>query len=587
MNRGIEADSARAWIAAAAPPDMAASLGASVGEWAEGNLPVFALWRFLGRRLGSAGLLDPARDAARRAVAAADGDPLPLAELARLDFAAGDDTAARALAERVPAGHPSRLDARLLLAEMSDRPDTGLAAEIAGLLHARPDWGDAHELWHRLLRRHGLEDAAGFLMGWMKACGAGPTPLMHMAQILLEGGHADQAAPILANLWRANEDSLGPVIGRHHAAIPPDPAAEADLRHRIEAAQALPEDGLPIHPLPTPPSRLPERVLYVGPDQTGTSPSFPNDLAQHLGDAARAAGGSMAHYADPAITGPDRPRMTDAARAGRIAAFIDHLRRTRPQVVILDCCWSPMRGDIDPAALAAVKAETGLSLLCLFRDAQEPSISLIRHWAALADGLILPDPFSPVFDAANADLAAKALVIPIPAPFGPEPPPQPRHGLLFIGGLGQFHRPILVGALTETGIDFTAILGTRRRELAPDLAAYAALLADSRAVLNIAVHHRDQRLITGRVWETIAAGGLLLEQTGSATPRFFQPYRHYLPWSDMADIVHACRMLAANDDLRRTIIASARDWSARHYAPARVWGALMALSGHDGTGIPA
>lgn len=577
MDRGQEADAARAWIAAAAPPDMAASLGRDVGEWAEGTLPAFALWRFLGRRLGTVGLLTPAIEAARRALAAAPGDPQLQAELARLDFAAGNDDAARVLAEQVPPGHPSSLDALLLLSELDAQPDPDLDAEITALLNARPDWGRDHDHWHRLLRCRGLEEAAGFVMGWMKAQGTAPAPLMHMAQILLEGGHADQAIPILANLWRANHDSLAPVIGPHHDAVPADPAVEAELRRRIGAALALPEDRLPVHPLPALSGPMPERVLYVGPDMTGAAPSFPNDLADHLGKAARAAGGTMAHYADSAITGPDRPRLSDSARAGRIGALIAHLRQTRPDVVILDCCWSPLRGDLDPAALAAVKAETGLTLLCLFRDAQEPSISLIRHWAALADGLILPDPLSPVFEPANADLAAKALVIPIPAPFGADPPAHPRHGLLFIGGLGQFHRPILVGALMATGIDFTAILGARRRTAAPDLAAYGALLADSRAVLNIAVHHQDQRLITGRVWETIAAGSVLLEQSGSATSRFFQPYRHYLPWDDMADIVHSMRVLEANDDLRRAIIASARDWSARHYAPARVWAALMAL----------
>lgn len=576
MSRGSEAEAARDWIATAAPPDMAASLAASVGEWSAGDLPAFALWRFLGRRLAAVGLLDPATDAARRALQAAPDDPQLQAELARLDFAAGNDDAARALAEQVPPGHSSSLDALLLLSELDAQPDPDLDAEISTLLNARPDWGGDHDHWHRLLRRRGLEEAAGFVMGWIKAKGAGPTPLMHMAQILLEGGHADQAVPILANLWRANEDRLAPVIGPCHGAVPADPAAETELRRRIETALALPENRLPVHPLPGRSGPMPERVLYVGPDMTGASPSFPNDLADHLGNAARAAGTAMTHYADPAITGPDRPRLSDSARAARIGALVGHLRQTRPDVVILDCCWSPMRGDLDPAALAAVKAETGLTLLCLFRDAQEPSISLIRHWATLADGLILPDPLSPVFEPANADLAAKALVIPIPAPFGPEPPAHPRHNLLFIGGLGQFHRPILVGALMGTGLDFTAIVGARRQAVAPDLAAYGALLADSRAVLNIAVHHQDQRLITGRVWETIAAGSVLLEQSGSATPRFFQPYRHYLPWTDMADIVHSMRVLEACDDLRKAIIASARDWSARHYAPARVWAALMA-----------
>ena len=183
-----------------------------------------------------------------------------------------------------------------------------------------------------------------------------------------------------------------------------------------------------------------------------------------------------------------------------------------------------------------------------------------------------------MFEAGNADLAAKTLIIPVPAAPLPETQQPPRHGLTFIGGLGQIHRPILIGGLLTAGIDFTAVIGEMRRRRAPDLESYAALLADSRAVLNIAVHHQDQRLITGRIWETIAAGGLLLEQAGSGITTFFTPYRHYLPWGGIADIVQACRFLERHDDLRRAMIASARDWSARHYAPDKVWQALMSLA---------
>ena len=69
---------------------------------------------------------------------------------------------------------------------------------------------------------------------------------------------------------------------------------------------------------------------------------------------------------------------------------------------------------------------------------------------------------------------------------------------------------------------------------------------------------------------------MLLEQGGSGITAFFTPYRHYLPWSNIADIVQAYRFLERHDDLRRAMIAAARDWSARHYGPDRVWRALMA-----------
>jgi len=579
MERRRIAEAARAWSGQAAPPDMAATLAADIGDWEGGALPPSALWRRLGQRFATAGLLDPARAAGRRALACSPGDPLAQAEQARLELAAGADEAARALAEAIPAGHPCYGDALLVLGELSPEPDPDLAAEITLSLLARPHWGEPHDQGLSLLRRwDGAEAAAGFLDRWMAANGLASAPLAQLARTLLETGAHQRAGPILANLWCSNAAELAPIIGAAAAPGPGDPAAEAELRRRVVAALALPEAGLAVHPLPDmAPEDLPERVLYVGPASIGDSPSFPNDLAEHLGTAAAAAGRTLTLYSDPAVTGPGRMRLSDAARARRLDALADHVRHHRPQVMILDCCWSPLRGDLDPAALMRLKAETGLRLLCLFRDAQEPSLGLIRHWAAAADGLVVFDPLSPLFDPGNGDIGAKALAIPVPASQLPPPPERPRHGLIFLGGLGQIHRAILIGGLLAMGIDFTAIIGEMRRQLAPDLASYAALLADSRAVLNIAVHHRDQRLVTGRVWETIAAGGLLLEQDGSGTTAFFTPYRHYLPWDGIGQIVEACRFLDRHDDLRRAMIAAARDWSARHYGPDRVWRAVMAL----------
>ena len=580
MKRRQTSETARAWVGQMAPPDMAASLDDALDDWEGGTLPPSALWRYLGRRFAAVGLLDPAREAGRRAVAEAPDQSGLRAELARLELAAGADAAARDLAETIPATDAAYGEALLVLGVLAPEADPDLAAEITAFLLARPHWSDQHEQGLALLRDwSGPEAAAGLVVDWLKAHGLAPAPIMQMARLLLESGAHQQACPILANLWRSNADELAPLIGPAAAAFPDDPAAGAELCRRVQDALALPEAGLAVHPLPDASQDLPERVLYVGPALTGVGPSFPNDLAEHLGNAAAAAGRAMTTYCDRAITGPTRMRLSDAERARRIDALAGHIRAQRPQVMILDCGWSPLRGDLDPPTLARLKAETGLRLLCLFRDAQTPSLSLIRHWAAAADGLVLFDPLSPVFDGANPDLAAKALVIPVPARPLPPPPEPPHHGLIFIGGLGQSHRPILIGGLLDAGIGVTAILGDRRLRLAPDLDAYAALLADSRAVLNIAVHHQDQRLVTGRVWETIAAGGLLLEQDGSGTPAFFTPYRHYLPWSDITGIVTACHMLERRPDLRRAMIVAARDWSARHYGPDRVWRALMVLAG--------
>lgn len=582
MDRGQVAAAARCWASQAAPADMGPSLDAILADWERGNLPAYALWRFLAKRFTSVGLLDPAREAGIRALEDAPDQPELLLEQARMELAAGASEQARDLAETIPPDHPLACDALLVIAEISDTPDADLAAEITLGLMARRTWTSTHEQGLRLLRRwQGADEASKFLFSWIRDNDPTPESLALLATILLETGRYDHACPILANLWNSNAEDLLPLIGPAPGVSSPAPAPEVqDVLHRsVLAALSLPQSKLATFPLPETSQELPSRILYVGPAEIGAPPNtFPNDLAEHWRNAAQAAGCRLEMYCDPALTGPGRPRLSDQERASRIKLLVEHLRATQPQVLILDCCWTLMRGDLDPRTLIRVKAETGTRLLCMFRDAQTPAMPLIRYWAEAADGIVLFDPLSPVFLPENADLALKAQAFPVPARHGPPPPPLPRHGLTFIGGLGQLHRPILIGALLATGLDVTAIIGERRAVIAPDMTAYGAILADSHAVLNIAVHSDSERLITGRVWETIAAGGLLLEQTGSGTPSFFTPYRHYLPWSSADDIIQAFHFLKAHPDLRQAMITSAQDWSRRHYGPDKVWRALMSLA---------
>ncbi|MBV5324344.1 MAG: hypothetical protein J0626_03210, partial [Rhodospirillaceae bacterium] len=199
---------------------MIRALESSLEDWERGSLPAYAMWRYLAKRFASVGLLDPAREAGRHAMAAAPDEGFIRVEQAQMEWAAGADDVALQLAESIPLDHPAICDALLVLADLSPAPDPDLAAEITAALMVRRTWESVHARGLALLHRWGdAESAVKFLLSWIQVNGATPPPLVHLAQTLLEAGHHDQAAPILANLWTSNTADLDPLIGPPLTAI--------------------------------------------------------------------------------------------------------------------------------------------------------------------------------------------------------------------------------------------------------------------------------------------------------------------------------------------------------------------------------
>jgi hypothetical protein len=94
-------------------------------------------------------------------------------------------------------------------------------------------------------------------------------------------------------------------------------------------------------------------------------------------------------------------------------------------------------------------------------------------------------------------------------------------------------------------------------------------------VLNVSRHGPGQHLVTGRVWETVAAGALLIEQDNPATAHYFVPYRHYLPWRSIEEIVHLAHFIERRPDAIARIAGDAHAWASARYGADRFWSTLL------------
>ncbi|OAN50774.1 glycosyltransferase family protein [Magnetospirillum moscoviense] len=528
--------------------------------------------------LGEAGAIV----ALKAALALYPGDLDLVRALAETEYRTGAEAAAR---DRLaPLADQDAAAAILLLTfdRQQKRLDRAVLMRAADLVLNVAPWGAVHEDFIQLCRDGGVPElGVQFLSAWLTHRGMSLWPYLRAGELMLEAGELAGSARVLLDLWGRNPTAtelVGPWTG-----IPDDDAAtEARILDEIEHAFASPDEDLPVHPLPDC-ARDPAdvTVLYLGAEQASSGVAAANDLAGHFAAAARAAGGRFIPWLDSTLSAVRIGPCSDSELCRRKEAFLAELERVRPDILLCDSQTVPGLRFPTVPEIRELKARLGFKLVHVSRDSLRAVDNQMQLWADVADHILLFDPCAYVLrDPEHRDLAAKAFAIPVPAvhpPFVPSGRP-PQHQLLFVGSTFAPHRSFLLAGLASADIGLELVIGEKRRQLAPDDGAYAGLLASSRAVLNVAAHAAGEsgRLVTGRVWETIASGSLLVEQLHEGTARFFQPWRHFIPWSEPADIIKRWRVLSRHEDVRARIAAEAHGWAQRHYGVDKVWRAIIA-----------
>jgi hypothetical protein len=570
------------WINALRP-GSGTEIGLSdlVSGWlARGNLRPEAMWHSFILRLKLFGCFDAECDTARQAVSLFPDEPLFKLLLAESLLRRGMKDEALDLLDGID--EPATLHCDALAVRLRQRGDDPAerAARIDTLttrLMSDGDWTDRHLGLVEVLVEDGAPQAAkDFLTRWLERWPIKGSLCEGVGAAAMLIGDPTQARAIFAPVWADISNYTDPPVGRFTGSIRPyDDAIEAELTARIEAAFALDDSMLAVIAPPEldpPPPGLRVMLLSYSPG------ALSNDIAEHFARSAEVAGVSINVHSDSALTDPSHFVGTDQQVSERLGAFVAALDRDRPDILIVDCCWWPILRGLTPAIAAELKARFGFRLVCALRDSHAETMPVINAWLPACDTMVVFDPLSPAYSPAEGTRSAKVIALPVPSQHAPflDDHPAPDLGITFVGSVVWRARYLLLSVLMTEGIGLTAVFGPHRAVQTPDTRAYARLLARSRAVLNVSRHSLKVHLVTGRVWETIATGTLLIEQTNPATAQFFTPYRHYLPWTDVDDIVHIARFIERRPDLAQKIAAEAQAWAARHYSCERVWSGLLA-----------
>lgn len=104
---------------------------------------------------------------------------------------------------------------------------------------------------------------------------------------------------------------------------------------------------------------------------------------------------------------------------------------------------------------------------------------------------------------------------------------------------------------------------------------YGSFLSRMRIMVNFSARTPSLKIITGRVWESIAAKALLLEEENEEILHYFVPFVHYVPFKNIVELDAYIRFFERHESLRQRIVEEAFAWFQRRYSQKRVWHQLF------------
>lgn len=232
----------------------------------------------------------------------------------------------------------------------------------------------------------------------------------------------------------------------------------------------------------------------------------------------------------------DYPVLAPATHDDR-AAMIAELRRKRPAMKVVAVHLDPWA--IDPAVLIKTAADV---------DAV---------WAHFPANPVWRDPA----------LAGKFIPVPFPhaGNFGHPSTPLSSE-MTFSGGVFAYnwHRALWLAGILH-GLPLTLQMSTHTEDGIPILDSYAAYLRRieaSACAINFSMRPDLSRIITGRAFETVLAGALLVQEEAPDMDSYFVAGEHYLSFSTVPELRAIARFVAERpheaEEIRRAGNAFAR-----------------------------
>lgn len=290
------------------------------------------------------------------------------------------------------------------------------------------------------------------------------------------------------------------------------------------------------------------RIFFIFPHFIMNSDKFVEcDFKDHLYDSAVNVGATGAYFWGDPISYPGLNPPPFHVAQQKLAECREAIFAFKPDFLVYDACFNGSDATVNRSYLAEIKRQTGCKLIGFMADAWgENWKSGLGYWGEVTDRLIYITP-----PHGGQEQYPKLMSIPYPVNTRNFFPDEKDTDVSFFGTGYEWRKPFLNAAVEicqQHGWTHN-IRGHGRFNDCPDMAEYGRILRRSRVVFNLSMRHNGLPITTGRVWQAINSGCLLLEEKNPETPFYFTPGEHYIEFT-------------TPDQLKQEIERSIIGWSA-------------------------
>jgi hypothetical protein len=301
-----------------------------------------------------------------------------------------------------------------------------------------------------------------------------------------------------------------------------------------------------------------------------------NDMIDHFHATALQAGIDAEVFATDDCSYPGLATRPINRSAGRLAQLRERVMRLRPDVVFFDAQYIGDHTTISPRFLADLRRESGVHVVGMLADAWQPSsVALADHWLPAVDSLYHFAPESPI--AAHSE---KIVWAGFPVNIERFRPGDEKTIDVSYSGTGHtgmrlYWLSVVAEAARQYGMNSSLHVHSRLKQEAGTIDDYAATMRRSRIVINLTRRYDGSFGVTGRVWQGLHCGALVLEEHTPLTEAYFNPYVHYVPFRSGAELERLLRFFHEHPDRAERIGKAAAAFVASEYSTKRVWGDIL------------
>ena len=321
------------------------------------------------------------------------------------------------------------------------------------------------------------------------------------------------------------------------------------------------------------------KILFLIPQYIMNSTRFIEcDFKDHLLETAANAGAEVDVFPTDRCSYPEFNFDPISAKSelellpARIAVF-------KPDVVLLDGSYVPSQDSLNPAYMEKLKEQFGFKVIIFVADAWGSHwVPAADRWSKVGDVIFHIAPETPLEKEGRFSEKLCWSAYPVnERSFFPDI--EKKFDISFVGtyisDLRPFWLTVALQIAKDEDLKHQLLPHKREAGVALTMEEYATVLRQSKMVLNFSTRVGALKAMTGRAWQAMTAGVVLLEEENLFTSAYFVPFVHFVPFSTRDELAYAIKFFSRNPESARRIGAAASFFCRKHYSSEATWARLL------------